>query len=137
MFTLILSLIILASVLLVLVILAQNSKGGGLTSQFGGSGASNMIGVKKTGDLLEKLTWGLIIAVFVLSMGTSLIDQERTGPTDEFIERANELQTAPSLDLGNIEGSDSEATEETTPAESTDDNGLGEDLGGGQEDSGN
>ncbi len=129
MFTLILSLIILASVLLVLVILAQNSKGGGLTSQFGGSGASNMIGVKKTGDLLEKLTWGLIITVFVLSMGTSLIDQERTGPTDEFIERANESQTAPSLDLGNIEGSDSEAT----PAEDADDNGLGEDLGNDEE----
>jgi len=40
MFTVVLSLIILAAVLLVLVILAQNSKGGGLTSQFGGSGAS-------------------------------------------------------------------------------------------------
>jgi len=40
-------LIILAmatSVLLVLVVLAQNAKGGGLSSQFGGSGASNLIG---------------------------------------------------------------------------------------------
>ena len=137
MFTVILSLIILASVLLVLVILAQNSKGGGLTSQFGGSGASNMIGVKKTGDLLEKITWGLIIAVFALSMGTSLITQEKAGPTDEFIERANESQAAPSLDLGNIEGSEEGNTEELTPLENTDDSGLGEDLDGGSEESEN
>ncbi|MEM6523550.1 MAG: preprotein translocase subunit SecG [Bacteroidota bacterium] len=134
MFTLLLSLIILASVLLVLVILAQNSKGGGLTSQFGGSGASNMIGVKKTGDLLEKLTWGLIIAVFALSMGTSLIDQERTGPTDEFIERANESQTAPSLDLGNIEGSEEESDGLIAPDNGAEDSGLGEDLESTEED---
>ena len=104
MFALILSLIILASILLVLVILAQNSKGGGLTSQFGGSGASNMIGVKKTGDLLEKLTWGLIIAVFVLSMGTNFIANETPGVTDEFIDRAQEQQSIPGIDLGGVEG---------------------------------
>jgi preprotein translocase subunit SecG len=52
MYTLVISLILFFAVLLVLVILAQNAKGGGLTSQFGGSAASNIIGVKKTGDLL-------------------------------------------------------------------------------------
>ncbi|MEM7109183.1 MAG: preprotein translocase subunit SecG [Bacteroidota bacterium] len=135
MFTLVLSLIILASVLLVLVILAQNSKGGGLSSQFGGSGASNMIGVKKTGDLLEKLTWGLIIAVFALSMGTSLIDQERTGPTDEFIERANESQTAPSLDLGNIEDSNDAENETLLPQDEDNDNDLDKVLESADEDS--
>ena len=68
MYTLVIALIILFAILLVLVILAQNSKGGGLTSQFGGSSASNIIGVKKTGDLLEKLTWGFIIAIMVLCL---------------------------------------------------------------------
>ena len=114
MLTLILSLILLACVLLVLVILAQNSKGGGLTSQFGGSGASNMIGVKKTGDLLEKLTWGFIIAIFVLSIGTNLIPADSGVSTDEFIDRASE-QTAPAgstLDLGGVE--ESENTEENS-----------------------
>ena len=53
MYTLFISLTIFAAVLLVLVVLAQNSKGGGLSSQFGGSSASNLIGVKKTGDLLD------------------------------------------------------------------------------------
>ena len=51
-------LILIIAVLLVLVVLAQNSKGGGLSSHFGGAGASNIIGVKKTSDLLERLTWG-------------------------------------------------------------------------------
>lgn len=109
MLTLILSLILLICVLLVLVILAQNSKGGGLTSQFGGSGASNMIGVKKTGDLLEKLTWGFIIAIFVLSIGTTMVNSERGVSTDEFIDRAQEQSapvSSPALDLGDVEEAD-------------------------------
>ncbi|MTI19912.1 preprotein translocase subunit SecG [Fulvivirga sp. RKSG066] len=101
MLNIILGLIVLVAVLLVLVILAQNSKGGGLSSQFGGAGASNMIGVKKTGDLLSNLTWGLVIALFVLTLSTNLITvQPQQGPTDEFIDRAQEQTTVPSLDLG-------------------------------------
>jgi len=111
--TLLLSLIILISILLVLVILAQNSKGGGLTSQFGGSGASNMIGVKKTGDLLEKLTWGFIITIFALSIGTNLIDTTGSGNTDPFIDRAQEEQVTPSLDLGGVEDSTDDAGSES------------------------
>jgi preprotein translocase subunit SecG len=80
MYYLVISLIILFAVLLVLVILAQNSKGGGLTSQFGGSTASNIIGVKKTGDLLEKLTWSFIIAIMVLTLSTNFINPNQSGP---------------------------------------------------------
>ena len=90
MYTVIIGLIIFFAVLLVLVILAQNSKGGGLTSQFGGSAASNLIGVKKTGDLLEKLTWSFVIAIVVLSMSTSLITPNTQGPSDDILERAGE-----------------------------------------------
>ncbi|MEO1050079.1 MAG: preprotein translocase subunit SecG [Bacteroidota bacterium] len=69
----VITLIIVVCVLLVLVILAQNSKGGGLSSQFGGSSASNMIGVKKTSDLLEKITWGLAIALLALTLSTKFL----------------------------------------------------------------
>lgn len=87
--------IVFVSILLVLVILAQNSKGGGLSSQFGGSGASNIIGVKKTGDLLEKLTWGFVIIIMVLALSTSFISPNRSaGPTNDILEKANE-QAAP------------------------------------------
>ncbi len=115
MLTVILSLIVLVAVLLVLVILAQNSKGGGLSSQFGGSGASNMIGVKKTGDLLSNLTWGLIIVLFALTISTNFITIERAQATDEFIDRAQEESTVPSLDLGDVESS-----EESTPLDQND-----------------
>jgi preprotein translocase subunit SecG len=93
MYELVIGFIIFFAVLLVLVILAQNSKGGGLTSQFGGSAASNIIGVKKTGDLLEKLTWSFIIAIVILSLSTSLITPNQQGPSNEILERAGEQST--------------------------------------------
>lgn len=96
MYTLIIGLIIFFAILLVLVILAQNAKGGGLTSQFGGSSASNIIGVKKTGDLLEKLTWGFVITIMVLSLvaSTNVVTPTSQTPSNEIIERAGE-QTSP------------------------------------------
>jgi preprotein translocase subunit SecG len=90
MYGLVITLIIAISVLLVLVILAQNSKGGGLSSQFGGSAASNIIGVKKTGDLLEKLTWGFIVALVVLTLTTSAIHTDRVSSSDEILKNAAE-----------------------------------------------
>lgn len=113
MYTLIISLIIFFAVLLVLVILAQNSKGGGLTSQFGGSSASNIIGVKKTGDLLEKLTWGFVISIFVLSLVTStgLVTPQGNLPSNQIIEKAGEqsapVNVTPNLDLNSGEQQDS------------------------------
>jgi len=98
MYTLVISLIVFAAVLLVLIILAQNSKGGGLSSQFGGSGASNLIGVKKTSDLLEKLTWGFAIAIMVLTMTSSML-LHKTGVEDDIIDRAQQRGTMPSLNL--------------------------------------
>lgn len=90
MYTLIIGLIIFFAVLLVLVILAQNAKGGGLTSQFGGSSASNIIGVKKTGDLLEKLTWSFIIAIMVLSLSTTFIRPSSQGPNNDILDQAGD-----------------------------------------------
>lgn len=90
MYHLVIGLIIFFAILLVLIILAQNAKGGGLTSQFGGSSASNIIGVKKTGDLLEKLTWGFIITIMVLSLSTSFIAVDNQGPSDDILDQAGD-----------------------------------------------
>ncbi|MFC5283138.1 preprotein translocase subunit SecG [Pedobacter alpinus] len=57
---------ILLCILLVLVILIQNPKGGGLSSGF--SSSNNIIGVQRTGDFLEKGTWGLAIAIMVIAI---------------------------------------------------------------------
>ena len=62
---------IIASILLILVVIIQNPKGGGLSAQFGGN-ASQMFGVQRTTDFLEKFTWGLIlfIATFAILINT-------------------------------------------------------------------
>ncbi len=52
--------------LLIAVVLIQNPKGGGVDSTFGGTQANQMFGVAKSADLIEKITWGLAIALFVL-----------------------------------------------------------------------
>ena len=121
MFPVIISLAILSSVLLILVILAQNSKGGGLSSQFGGSATSNIIGVKKTTDLLEKITWGLAIALLALSLSTNfLIGNEpgQTGPTVDPVEAGQSDQVVPPVDL--LEGlqDDSEGSSSSEEDES-------------------
>jgi len=110
MFTFVITMIILVCVLLVLVILAQNSKGGGLSSQFGGSSASNLIGVKKTGDLLERITWGLAISLVVLSLTTSFMIEknQNSGFTSPNIEKAQSQQNFPGLDFQDNSGDNSQ-----------------------------
>ncbi|MCG8305842.1 MAG: preprotein translocase subunit SecG [Cytophagales bacterium] len=98
MFTFIITLIIIASLLLILVVLAQNSKGGGLSSQFGGGGTSQVMGVKRTGDLLEKMTWGLAMALLGLSLSTHIFMQdnvEGSGLNSSTLERAEEQTILP------------------------------------------
>ena len=66
MIILFLILIVVASVGLGFMVLVQNPKGGGLTSSFGAS--NQIMGVQKTGDFLEKTTWGLAIALLVICL---------------------------------------------------------------------
>ncbi len=110
MYTFIISLIIVVAILLVLIVLAQNPKGGGLSSQFGGSGSSSqMMGVKRTTDLLEKLTWGFAIALVVLTLSSNLLldgNENQTGITSPNIERAQERGVLPNLNAPSI-GQDS------------------------------
>ncbi|GLB51567.1 hypothetical protein NBRC110019_06060 [Neptunitalea chrysea] len=64
--------IIIVSFLLILVVMVQNPKGGGLSSTFGG-GANQIGGVKKTGDFLEKSTWvlsAIMVALILLANST-------------------------------------------------------------------
>ena len=57
---------ILVCILLILVILIQNSKGGGIQSQFGA--ATQIMGVKRGTEFVEKATWGLAITLIALSV---------------------------------------------------------------------
>ena len=71
MYTLVVILILIVSVLLGLIVLVQNSKGGGLVSNFGG--ANQMMGVRQTTDFLEKATWTLAGILVLLCLFSSAI----------------------------------------------------------------
>jgi len=71
MYTAVTVLIILTSVLLVLVVLVQNPKGGGISS--GIIGSNQVMGVKKTTDFIEKLTWGLVVTLIVLCLVAGMV----------------------------------------------------------------
>lgn len=68
-YTLVIILTILAAVLLIGIVLIQKSKGGGLGSTFASS--NSILGVKRTNDVVEKVTWwlaGIICALSILSV---------------------------------------------------------------------
>jgi preprotein translocase subunit SecG len=91
MYTLITVLIFIVCVLLILIVLVQNSKGGGLASNFQSS--NQIMGVRKTTDFLEKATWVLAGALLVLSiMGSAFIPRERM--TQEQSRVQEQIETA-------------------------------------------
>ncbi len=66
MFTFFVLLIVLASILMCLIVLIQNSKGGGLASGFASS--NQIMGVRKTTDFLEKATWTIAALMVAFSI---------------------------------------------------------------------
>ncbi|MGL4852043.1 MAG: preprotein translocase subunit SecG [Phocaeicola sp.] len=66
MYLLFVGLIVVAALLMCFVVLIQNSKGGGLDSSFASS--NQIMGVRKTTDFIEKLTWGLAAFMVVVSI---------------------------------------------------------------------
>lgn len=90
MFGLIITFIIILALLLILIVLVQNPKGGGLSSQFGGANSSRLLGVKKTGDILERLTWGFAIGIILLSLAVNFLSKSSSEGTDPIRDRANE-----------------------------------------------
>ncbi|MDR0743773.1 MAG: preprotein translocase subunit SecG [Tannerella sp.] len=70
-------LILICSVFLVLIVLIQNSKGGGLAAGF--SSSNQVLGVRKTTDFLEKATWTLFgLLIFFCIIITSFIPRNKS-----------------------------------------------------------
>ncbi|MEO8516831.1 MAG: preprotein translocase subunit SecG [Flavobacterium sp.] len=106
-FTIFLVLITIVCFLLIVVIMVQNPKGGGLSSTFGSS--QMMGGVQKTTDFLDKSTWylaGALIALILLSTlsfngglsdtGSKIIDENATAiPASPKAEQPASTTTAP------------------------------------------
>ncbi len=84
MYTVVVILILIVSVLLGLIVLVQNSKGGGLVSNFGG--ANQMMGVRQTTDFLEKATWtigGILVVLCLISSITLPKNSKEGAPKSE------------------------------------------------------
>lgn len=76
MVTFLIILLIIACVALGLFVLIQNPKGGGLAT---GGGTSNMFGVQRTGDVLEKGSWVLLTLIVVLTLAVTTIAKTSGG----------------------------------------------------------
>jgi preprotein translocase subunit SecG len=103
--TLLTILIVLASILLVLLVLMQNPKGGGLSTDFGS--AHQMGGVKQTTDFIEKATWSLAGVIAVLSIVMTLMYSTPVVPVDE---------TTPNQTEAPVNGGESPAGGGSAPA---------------------
>lgn len=100
-FTILTILIVIASILLTIVVLLQNGKGEGMASNF--VSANQTLGVRQTADILEKVSWGLVTFILVVSIissftisGTQGSDVDVTEQIrDAAAEQQPEFPTAP------------------------------------------
>lgn len=94
MYLLFIVLMVLAAVLMCFVVLVQNSKGGGLSSSFASS--NQIMGVRKTTDFIEKLTWGLAGFMVVISIAASYVVPTAAESSSVIMEQAvKEQKTNP------------------------------------------
>ncbi len=96
-------LIVIAAVLLTLLVLVQNSKGGGLAAGF--NSGNQVMGVRKTTDFLEKATWSLIIFIVLCAIlavgakkGATTVDATQSAISTQVQEAAE--QAAPVAGFG-------------------------------------
>jgi len=115
-------LVIIACILQVLIVLVQNSKGGGLAANF--TSAGQAMGVRKTADFLEKSTWTLAAAILVLCVvATAAIprgETEQRSRIESQIENAvdpNAIPTLPSATPATAPAQSAPA--QSTPAQNT------------------
>jgi len=89
-------LIIIASIILGLIVLIQNPKGGGLSGVLGGVG-NQVLGVKQTTDVLEKGTWIFAAVVGILCLiSPAFIPKDGTNSSanDDLLKNAPTSQPA-------------------------------------------
>lgn len=121
MYTVIAIIIVIASILLTLVVLVQNSKGGGLAANF--AAGNQTFGVRQTADFLEKATWTLAIVIIALCILATAFVSTRVSEANtnlmEQIENATPVQGQPQFPVDPVAPVQEEvpaAAPEATPA---------------------
>lgn len=115
MYVLLTILIVIASVLLTLLVLVQNSKGGGLAAGF--SSSNQIMGVRKTTDFLEKATWGLVAFVLVLSIAAVGVHNNQAVVSENESEIKEQVQEAKQAEPGVVAPNFGEKPEAAAPAQ--------------------
>lgn len=115
-------LVIIASIVLAFFVLIQNPEGGGLSGSIGGF-SNQIMGVKKTNNVLEKGTWLFALIIGVMCLASVILftgHQSGGGALDQINTNVNIPATAPApgaLDQ-NAAPAEAPASEPaTTPAE--------------------
>jgi preprotein translocase subunit SecG len=117
MYTLIAIVIIIASILLTLIVLIQNPKGGGIASNF--VAPNQIMGVKRSTDVVEKATWvlaGVLVGLSLLSnffRPVSDADAEGTSTKSELLENFDGSEAPAALPAAPEQG----AAQQPTPSE--------------------
>ena len=78
------------SFLLILVIMVQNPKGGGLASTFGGD-SQQIGGVQKTTDFLDKSTWILASLILILILFSNIVLNNSQSSDVDFLENSDDV----------------------------------------------
>lgn len=106
MFTTLIILAIIASVLLIFIVLIQKPKGGGIAANF--SAGNQIMGVKRTNDFVEKATWTLAGALLFFVLISNIFydnDTQRKSLLEDKIEEVDpgELNNNNPVPQGNPE----------------------------------
>ena len=117
MYFLLIGLIVVAALLLCFVVMIQNSKGGGLASSFASS--NQIMGVRKTTDFIEKMTWGLAGFMVVISVACAYVLPSTNAGSSVIMEQAvKESATNPlNAPTGFVAPTATETPAEEAPAE--------------------
>lgn len=86
---------IFVSILLIVVVLMQASKGGGLAGTFGGATMGTMFGVRRTADLLSKSTTVLACIFIGLCLIINLFFLPNKGSSKESVIQKGSQQSVP------------------------------------------
>lgn len=111
-------LITFVSLLLILIIMVQNPKGGGLSSAFG-SGPQVAGGVKDTGNFLDRGTWTLIAVLLCLILfSNALIKRNIAGASAPDLKTETiETQTLPETGADQSSSKESDSSQEANTQE--------------------
>lgn len=119
MYLLLVILMVIAALLMCFIVLIQNSKGGGLASGF--SSSNQIMGVRKTTDVLEKTTWGLAAFMVVMSIASAYVVPSPVEQTGSVIEEQalKEEKTNPLTTPQGFATTPQTETTNAAPADST------------------